>query len=345
MNKKKEIEFWAKQRFKAKQESNSKHHPLISSFRQKADEKFIEILSKYSNKSINHLSMNTFPGVTIKDKIIFEASQIFEKISNHIYSAKLRLRQQIIISNIKIENELKINPNRKVRIDLNTPSNKFKQKLLSAFQMIAMIKPDPPRTSNITYKYYPLRPMIYSSFINNSFSLFKRKAQLSTFQIFSYAIGTFSLIKIFKDRIKANNKYQNEEKETELFIQDITKNPKSYIKTRIIFSKEEDDKLLKYLTLRENNSKTNRLNSFQNDSVFKLLIPLGAISYQFKSKTTIKQKISLIPKFFLYYFFTNELISYAKFWLRYLQNKNKIEDKISFFKRNVKYAYTKTINS
>ena len=343
MKKKEEIEFWAKQRFKAKQESNSKHHPLISSFRQKADEKYIEILSKYSNKNINHLSINTFPGVTVKDKILFEASQIFDKISHSICSAKIRLRQHIIISNIKIENELNINPNKKVKIDLNSSSNKFKQKLLSAFQMIAMIKPDPPRTSNIIYKYYPLQPMIYSSFINNSFSLFKRKTQFSAFQIFSYSIGTFTLMKIVKDRIKASKKYKNEEKETELFIQDITKNPKSYIKNRNIFSKEEDDKLLKYLSMRENNSKIIHLKRFQNISMLKLLFPLGVVAYQFKSKTTMN--ISLIPNFFLYYFLTNEVISYANFGLRYLQNKNKIEDKISFFKNNAKYAYTKIINN
>ena len=77
--------------------------------------------------------------------------------------------------------------------------------------------------------------------------------------------------------------------------------------------------------------------------MLKLLFPLGVVAYQCKSKTTMN--ISLIPNFFLYYFLTNEVISYANFGLRYLQNKNKIEDKISFFKNNAKYAYTKIINN
>ena len=107
--------------------------------------------------------------------------------------------------------------------------------------------------------------------------------------------------------------------------------------------KQKKDKTYTFLNSSINYFYPHNLKKFQNISMLKLLFPLGVVAYQFKSKTTMN--ISLIPNFFLYYFLTNEVISYANFGLRYLQNKNKIEDKISFFKNNAKYAYTKIINN
>ena len=54
-----EIAFWAKQKFNRNIERHSKHHPMISSLRQKAAQKYIDIMGTVKDR-IGILYKNVF---------------------------------------------------------------------------------------------------------------------------------------------------------------------------------------------------------------------------------------------------------------------------------------------
>lgn len=339
-----EIAFWAKQKFNRNIERHSKHHPMISSLRQKADQKYIDILQKYEHKKMDHLSINHFKGVTQIDKLLYRADKIYNNFKYNFFNFRVKMRQTVIITNIKMENELKLNPTRTVAVDLNTISNKIKQKLISGFKLVAQIKPDPPRNSSILYRHYPLKPMIYTSFIANSYALFKYKTNLTNTKIVSYLFGSFALYKIIKFRTEVEKKYYEKYEQNESFIQDLTNNPKLYKKIADIYSKEEDEKYLQYLKEYNNshNGFIGNRSTFKKMNLIKNIVPLGVLLYNIRNKKITNA--SIIPKVLLSYLIVNESMMYLLLGMRYIKNKNSTNDQIHFFKNNAQYAYIKINN-
>lgn len=337
-----EIAFWAKQKFNRNIARHSKHHPMISSLRQKADQKYIELLQKYEHKKMDHLSINHFKGVTKIDKMLFRADKLYNDFKYKFFNFRMKLQQNAIMANIKIENELKFNPTRTIAVDLNTISNKIKQKLISGFKLVAQIKPEPPRNSSILYKHYPLKPMIYTSFIANSYAFFKYKTNLTNTKILSFLFGSFALYKIIKFRTQAEKKYYEKYEQNESFIQDLINNPKLYKKIADVYSKEEDEKYLHYLKEYNNDGFISNRSTFKKMNLIKTIVPFGVFLYKIRNKKITKA--SIIPKVLLSYLIVNESMMYLLLGMRYIKNKNSTYDQLHFFKNNAQYAYIKINN-
>ena len=320
---KNDLDLYVKMKNIRNDKKNRINHPMINSMKKKAHDKYNLLIQKYFGsppKQENHISSI--------QKFLFQSEKFFYQIKHYFHMKRIALNQEIISANIQIENHLKINRNIAVKVDNESMKQVIKQKFGSFFRLVAQIKPSQKPRERFSYSYFPKKPILYSTFFANIYSLLRSK--LTNYQLGYYSFGTIIIISTLTSLIKERrkNKSKNEK------IDDIIKNTQQYKKKFDVFDKTQDESAMNYLrekiTERDPYTKI-----FGILSQAPTLIQLG---YLIKKGKT---KYSIIPNLIFTSVFSASLAVNMKAYADKVNRADVIEQKIWFFRKNLAYIYEK----
>ena len=340
----KDLLIWAKIRFMNKQHKRNINHPIISSLKRRADDKYMELLNKYSFNSVNNndnCSISNFTHVTLFDKCLYLLHKQYHNVMFALWKTKTKLNQYIIMSNIEMESKLCIINRNKIKvIKLDSTSNIIKEKLLTFIRLVFQIKPEPPKIKGNAYKYYPTKSLIYSDYISNHYQYIKTKYNLSSFKIIGITFSVIALYKLYSLRLKGYMKYNHKYNVNKHKINDILTNITKYKKIGNVFSEKEDQKYLNILLTNRINTNTNThvINTYTKQIKFinALLTPICVYIYSRSQHNNVR---TMMMKVFGSYIISNELTQYMILMLRVLQDKFTRKDKLTLFKNSLIYTY------
>lgn len=337
-----EVYYYSKQRFEIKNASQSKRHPMISSMRIKADERYLNIIKKYFNPpNIQAYSIFSFSGISMHSKLLYKADKFYSQIKDYLSIKKIKADQFAIMSNIHLEEYLgKLNrSSRNDQMNIKK-QNFFIKHLTIGLKALVMIKPD---ESNILLssqdKSYSIQPMIYSTLTSNIYHSIIKSLGLSNMNtkhkcaFFLLNSLSFGLMYSRYQTYKANDEKR---REYEKNYTDIIMHTERYNKIFDIYSTQEDQKYLKYCK-DEIASNQMKINQYRNNkTIIKLLVPFGLFSYLIYNSALGHH---FIKKVGIGMLVINELFIYFSLTQRAMQRRMLLNPKLQFFKENVVHSY------
>lgn len=336
-----EVFNYSKKRFQLKNEAQTKKHPMISSMRKKADERYLNLLKKYYNPpNIQTNSIFHLPEITMRHKLLYQADKYYYKIKDYLSTQKMKADRFAIMSNIHLENYLgKLNQSQSAKGNniLSKKQNFFIKHLTIGLKSLAMIKPDDIISS--PHKIYSIKPMIYSTLTSNLYHSIKKSLGLSNMnRKYKLLLVSSSALPLSLIYLRYQLYKRNDEKKAnyETTYNDIIMHTDKYNKLFNIFSPQEDQMYLKYCQ-EENMFQQNMLNRNEgNQKMIKLLVPFGFVLYSIYNPAF---KQSLVKKIGVGIFVFNELFNYYLLAKRVFYGRLLVNQKIKFYQDNVVHSY------